>query len=304
MHGKLSDGESTIDLLIYAWRISNEGRGRKNLHGKRIQIGRCDNNGFERPITDTEKSLLLGVYERDIGHPIIAAWDIKSNRERGASKSCFVKLDDFSEALKNGIYRSKDSSGNSVYAMTSEYLTAYVEQVQEDASLKLAGVEPLSSDPSTFSKQVRQTAQKHAADRVESILNRIAGIEETEKQAVVNQRIGQGFFKELLTEKYDGQCCICGLDFSPLLIGSHIKPWSKSNDYEKLDVNNGLLLCVSHDALFDKFLMSFEEDGKIIFSSLLSPSLLELLSLTPDSRIDISDEMKPYIRWHRDNLKK
>ena len=304
LHGVLSDGDVAIDLLIYAWRISNEGNSRVNLHGKRIQIGSCDDNGFHRPITDTEKTLLLGIYERDEGHPLIAAWDVVNNRGHGSSKSCFVKLSDFAGAIANGIFKSADSAGNPVYAMSVEYLTAYVEQVQADATLKVVGTTPPSPDPPTFSRQVRQTSQKRAADRIQTILNRISGITETEKQAVVNQRVGQGDFKGLLVEKYDGKCCVCGLDFPQLLIGSHIKSWSKSNDQEKLDGNNGLLLCVTHDALFDRFLISFADDGQIVISNLLSPTLLKLLNVKSSMRITITEEMKPYLRWHREQLKR
>ncbi|WP_423738856.1 HNH endonuclease [Clostridium cochlearium] len=36
------------------------------------------------------------------------------------------------------------------------------------------------------------------------------------------------------------------------LIASYIKPWSISNDNEKLNDNNGILLCSNNDILFDK----------------------------------------------------
>ena len=48
------------------------------------------------------------------------------------------------------------------------------------------------------------------------------------------------------------------------LIASHIKPWSKCKSNQKLDVNNGLLLCPNHDRLFDEGWISFDEIGKII----------------------------------------
>ena len=53
-----------------------------------------------------------------------------------------------------------------------------------------------------------------------------------------------------------------------MLIGSHIKEWSASSE---LDVNNGLLLCAHHDALFDKHLISFDNANKLI----VSPTLTE-----------------------------
>ncbi len=74
---------------------------------------------------------------------------------------------------------------------------------------------------------------------------------DTERDAIIKARIGQGGFMQKLIIKY-GKCRVCGMDDEKLLIASHIKPWAISNDKEKLDDNNGLLLCPNHDALFDK----------------------------------------------------
>jgi len=292
--GILNNGSSSIDLLIYVWRISNEGKGRKDLNGKRIQIADGDEIGFQRPITSTEKTLLLGVYERDKDFPIIAAWDVERNRVRGSNKSCFVKLDDFVEARRTGFFSAEDNSGNPVYAMTANYLAIYAEQIRTKIFLK----------PDEFYRKVRNTSVKRAVTSTESILKRITDLSETEKQAMVTQRIGQGAFKDLLMIVHDEKCCVCGLDFPPLLVGSHIKQWSKSTDKEKLDGNNGLLLCVMHDALFDKFLISFEDDGKIIYSDLLTHDLLDDLNLTENIYINVPQSMKPYLQWHRKRLKK
>ncbi|MBC6498434.1 hypothetical protein H7R52_05740 [Weissella confusa] len=38
-----------------------------------------------------------------------------------------------------------------------------------------------------------------------------------------------------------------------MMIASHIKPWAKANNQERLDSDNGLWLCVLHDALFENF---------------------------------------------------
>ena len=53
------------------------------------------------------------------------------------------------------------------------------------------------------------------------------------------------------------------------IITSHIKPWAKSNKFEKLDSENVFLLCSIHDALFDKGLISFSDDGTIIIFNIV-----------------------------------
>ena len=52
-----------------------------------------------------------------------------------------------------------------------------------------------------------------------------------------------------------------------ILIASHIVPWKEASDNERLDVENGILLSPTIDALFDKHLISFNDDGSIIIGT-------------------------------------
>ncbi|WP_425289594.1 HNH endonuclease [Spiroplasma endosymbiont of Nebria brevicollis] len=53
----------------------------------------------------------------------------------------------------------------------------------------------------------------------------------------------------------------------PILIASHIKPFSQcSNNFEKADNNNGILINPLHDSLFGKGYISFDESGILILS--------------------------------------
>jgi hypothetical protein len=90
-------------------------------------------------------------------------------------------------------------------------------------------------------------------------------IQEPEKLRLVKSRNGQGLFKDRLKEIELG-CRITGLTDVKYLIASHIKPWAKSNDFEKLDGNNGLLLSPHIDKLFDSGYISFEDRGSMILS--------------------------------------
>lgn len=89
-----------------------------------------------------------------------------------------------------------------------------------------------------------------------------------------------------------------------MLIGSHIKSWKDSSNDEKLDRNNGILLCVHHDALFDKHLISFEDNGTLIVSQTLTPKERTELHVDSIPSLDVTDEMKPYLADHRSKLKK
>jgi hypothetical protein len=103
----------------------------------------------------------------------------------------------------------------------------------------------------------------------------------SEREQMVKVRVGQGRFKELLIDMY-GKCNLCGVDQREFLIGSHIKPWRDYTDTEKVDKNNGLLLCPHHDALFDKGFISFNEEGLIMISNELEQSSKILLNVQDD----------------------
>lgn len=131
----------------------------------------------------------------------------------------------------------------------------------------------------------------------ESIIDKFK--DETEKQRLVKSRVGQGFFKNKLLTK-SCKCAICGLDIKSLLIASHCKPWGKADNRERLDVNNGLLLCPIHDALFDKGLITFKENGEIVISKEIQEYQYKLLNIDECIRIEFSKGQLPYIKYHRE----
>lgn len=91
----------------------------------------------------------------------------------------------------------------------------------------------------------------------------LQALPETERKSIIQSRLGQGVFRKCLIEYWKG-CAVTECKFSPLLKASHIKPWSKSTNQERLDVFNGLLLAPNIDAAFDIGYVSFDEKGKII----------------------------------------
>ena len=124
-------------------------------------------------------------------------------------------------------------------------------------------------------------------------------LEGTEKTILAKARVNQGVFRERLLRKYS-KCCLCGADNDELLIASHIKPWSDSNPSEKVDVNNGLLLCPNHDHLFDKGFISFDDDGHILISPQLSSNNRVFMNVNNDMFLDMTVETKEYMRFHRE----
>lgn len=124
-------------------------------------------------------------------------------------------------------------------------------------------------------------------------------IPKTEKEQLISARIGQGNYRNKLINLWE-KCAVSKCEMTELLIASHIKPWSKSTNIEKLDPYNGLLLLPNYDKLFDKGLISFEDNGKIIISPLIKEEEYKVLGISPnDELFTVYDENKPYLEEHR-----
>lgn len=121
----------------------------------------------------------------------------------------------------------------------------------------------------------------------------------TERRGLVISRVGQGYYRQEILEKWEYKCAVTGCDVRSILIASHIKGWGESNDDERLDPNNGILLSPNVDALFDKHLISFSDDGKIIVSKNISLEQLTLLGLSTDIYITVNENMIKYLKYHR-----
>ena len=75
-----------------------------------------------------------------------------------------------------------------------------------------------------------------------------------------------------------------------LLIASHIVPWRDADDSERLDVDNGILLSPNYDALFDRHLISFNDDGQIMLSESVPKDLTASLSISGKEKIKVFED--------------
>lgn len=127
----------------------------------------------------------------------------------------------------------------------------------------------------------------------------------TEAVREVVQRVGQDIFRRTLIEYWGGRCAVTGLDLVELLRASHIKPWADcETDSERLDVFNGLLLAPHLDALFDKGLVTFSDEGQLLYSSQLNERQSALLGIDRLAmRVhSLTDRHRAYLQWHRSKV--
>lgn len=122
----------------------------------------------------------------------------------------------------------------------------------------------------------------------------------TERESIILARVNQGKFRADLFEKFNGKCAVTGVDTPELLVASHILPWAKANNKQRLDPENGLLLSVHYDKLFDRGFISFDDHGKVIVSDDLKESVRDIFSLGRDQQIDVTEESKGYLKFHRE----
>lgn len=84
----------------------------------------------------------------------------------------------------------------------------------------------------------------------------------TQREALVQARVGQGGFRKALLERFGGRCGVTGVADPDLLRASHIVPWAACEDEaDRLRPDNGVLLSALWDAAFDGGAASFDDAG-------------------------------------------
>lgn len=156
----------------------------------------------------------------------------------------------------------------------------------------------IATEPVAESAQKSPAKEAWEVDILESIQND-PNIPETEKQAIGKARIGQGLFRERLLQ-VEEKCRISGIKEPAFLVAGHIKPWRHSSNVERLDGENGLLLCPNADRLFDRGFISFSNDGVVLSAASISPDSLRLLGIEAGKNVgSFSDRQRAYLEYHR-----
>ena len=130
-------------------------------------------------------------------------------------------------------------------------------------------------------------------------------------------RVGHTAFANEVVRRFDGCCGFCGmaprsLQGNRLIVASHIKPWAASSNRERRDPRNGVAACPTHDAAFDKGLITVNGGLRVHRSRRLQTSvamdvgvehnfgrsLHEVLALPSG----IEPPHPNYLRWHHERI--
>lgn len=127
-------------------------------------------------------------------------------------------------------------------------------------------------------------------------------VSKTVQETLIEARLGQGRFRQELVAHWKG-CAVTGCRRLEALRASHIKPWKNSNNRERLDPFNGLLLLGTLDALFDAGLISFSNSGTLLRSPILARAEYKQLGLYAGMKLkQVSPKHRPYLQWHRSHV--
>ena len=140
------------------------------------------------------------------------------------------------------------------------------------------GEEEIWREFATNGEKFAYESEKLLAERTGTPLEQLAGIEESELPAegidrdrLIKTRVNQHFFRAAVLAAYEFRCCVSGLAVQPLLVASHIVPWSIDRK-NRMNPRNGLCLNALHDRAFDRGLMTITADFKVQMSDALKPT--------------------------------
>lgn len=225
-------------------------------------------------------------------------WKVKVDFTELANK---VRPKDHIEILRSLLperYSPLQPNGNglqSVYltevpAPLAEVLIGLIGQEVVPIALAARGVKPISADDLDLWER-----------KLEQELVNDSTVRETERLAIIRARNGQGIFKERVS-KIESRCRLTGVENPVHLVASHCKPWRDSNNEERLNGENGLLLTPSIDHLFDRGFIGFEDGGKLIISPVAHRPSLQRMGIDTMKVINVGGftvGQKQFLDFHR-----
>lgn len=158
----------------------------------------------------------------------------------------------------------------------------------------------VSDIKSALNKYLAFLSLNENASSVVSDISLIIDASSTTTKTEIETRLGQGKYRQGVIALWR-KCAVTEFDRVDLLVASHIKPWNKSTDAERIDPNNGLLLSPALDKLFDRGYISFTDDGELVASPLLEERDLQKLGVSSSMKLfKVEPACLPYLKFHRE----
>ena len=221
-----------------------------------------------------------------------------------------IRPKDHMDVLKSvlpGRYSPLQSSGNGNQALYLTELPMDFAEVLggligEEARVLMSA--PEAARPDTEHPIVPSDDLDVWEHRLEEQIQSDPSVQETDREALIRARCGQGLFKQRVM-RVEHQCRITGVSKLTHLIASHCKPWRDSSNEERLNGENGLLLTPSIDHLFDRGFIGFENSGELIISPVAHRPSLQRMGIETEHRVNVgafSDGQKHFLEFHRNSV--
>lgn len=156
----------------------------------------------------------------------------------------------------------------------------------------------------------RETIEKFFSNEYVKRICPISDNKITERLQQSWARVGQGKYRDDMLKLWNNACSVTECSIKESLVASHAKPWRDSEPKEKTDAHNGLLLASHLDSLFDKFLITFDENWKIKIAPGLE-SECEKMGITSKMMVKYEKlneqdqkEVQNFLKIHRERFKK
>jgi len=149
-----------------------------------------------------------------------------------------------------------------------------------------------------------ESMKREWEDHIEAEIQHDNTVNETERAALVNARVGQGMYRRNVG-RIEHRCRVTRVDNPAHLVASHCKPWRHSTNDERLDGENGLMLTPSIDHLFDRGFISFEDSGKLIVSPVADTKSLLRMGIDCSRPVHVgefSSGQRRYLDYHRNSI--
>lgn len=242
-----------------------------------------------------------GQYWEDVGWRVTVSFTTLLNRVRPKDHIDVLK------AVLPARYSPLQANGNGNQAL-------YLTEVSQDFAQVLAGlIGPEGQLLITKSRDVAPHANTQMVlgddldvweRRLEEQVQSDTSVRETDREAIVRARCGQGIFKQRVSQ-IERRCRITGVENLTHLIASHCKPWRDSSNDERLNGENGLLLTPSIDHLFDRGFIGFENSGELIVSPVAHRPSLQRMGIETERLINVgsfTEGQKHFLEFHRNSV--
>lgn len=292
---------------------SGNGEAKLYIASKSVMYPFFGNEGF------IAKCFLLKRDLRSYMNALHAEYIEPSQDYRGAAelpqlwKERIAKIEGLPDVIEFNVYSQDQIEGSRGYVNSKDYgyqlireislpLVSYISVMQlADSSGATIYYWKLFADFDAISDKKAALVFTYGKGE-EKVSARVSKPNESKDQNEIRKaRQGQGIYRDKLLSECPF-CPITMINDERLLIASHIKPWAVATDREKLDVKNGFILSPLYDKLFDRGLMTFTKDRRIVLSNWISPKNKERLGVKTGQLVQLlplDEYRQAYMEFHR-----